>query len=312
MREQVAYLVLASNVTDKLRLLIDTLLTDSRSEIYLHLDAKSHHGPASLNGGSRLHEIDRLVVNWGGFSIVRATIALLGRALADGNNQRFVLLSDACFPLRPMTAINDRLLAEPDPVVAVWGQIGYGDPRQFGKDVLFSHYPYDVPALNPRRGTARRLIWAVYLRINRRVGRLWPMPAMPIWKGSMFFTADRAFAEEVMQEHRALHARLARAHAPDELFFTTVYRQWLARNGRALQLTPEADQRQGHHFIRRRPLQRSLLKRVFEAYDDRRLELADVSTALASDALFARKCDLQVSRELERRAKPGAERHGTA
>ena len=91
----VAYLIMAHEADAQLALLISTLLADERSRLYLHLDAKAGDlGAAAHLAADRLTVLDdRLVVNWGGYSIVAATQRLLARALREPPTTHFVLLS---------------------------------------------------------------------------------------------------------------------------------------------------------------------------------------------------------------------------
>ncbi len=61
---------------------------------------------------SRLTGNSTLQVDWGSHDLVVAARHLLAAALADPNNQRFVLLSESGIPLYPPAAMHLQLLSE--------------------------------------------------------------------------------------------------------------------------------------------------------------------------------------------------------
>lgn len=106
----VAVLVLAHDPAP-LQYLLDAL--DARFRIFIHMDAKT--SPERLaQVGLRLpaHATlisPRLAVFWGGFAMMRATLALIDAALAEADFDRLVLLSGDTLPVRRPDALLDEL-----------------------------------------------------------------------------------------------------------------------------------------------------------------------------------------------------------
>src|SRR5262249_25556216 len=63
---------------------------------------------------SNVTPVERVAVNWAGFSVVRAEMQLLAAALADPAVAHFVLLSGACFPIRPIAELTEHLRSSGD------------------------------------------------------------------------------------------------------------------------------------------------------------------------------------------------------
>lgn len=298
----VAYLILAHDGNEQLRLLVDTLLEDPRARVVIHLDRKSRRvGWLGDAGDPRVSVIRTVAVNWAGYSVVRATMALLRSAYAIEQVERFVMLSGSCFPLLDSTLLADAILAATEPVVAVWDELNR-DSRvdRLGQRALTKFHPYDIAALNPQRGIVQRALWRVLGRINLRLPYRRRLPDRSFWKGSMFFMADRAFAGRLIAEQPRLERHLIHAHAPDEIFFATVFAHDRLARGLAIdRIAIDAD-RQGTHFIRRRRTRRGVLERMTTRVDERRLDPADIADAIASGAWFARKCDLATARAIKR------------
>lgn len=296
----VAYLVLAHEANEQLFRLINALLADKRSRVYLHLDAKLLDlGWTEVFGDPRLVVLpSRLGVNWGGYSVVKATLLLLRRALADSPNRQFVLLSGACFPLLPTSHLNDRILTLNRPLVSVWGKI---DPalhqgEGLGRYVVTKFHPHDRAILTPKRSLMHERVWNLYKRLNARLPYERKVDVADLWKGSQFFIIDRDFAEVCARPPKVLVRTLQFALAPDEIMFTTL----IVRQGQAAGLSfptiSSEDARQGSHFIIKRvPPRRTLRDRMFQQIDLRQLAIADADDAKASGALFARKCSVAVS-----------------
>ena len=160
---RIAYLIMAHAVNEELDLLVRTLLLDDRSRIYVHIDAKVKDlGWLAHRAEPRLTVLDnRIIVNWGGYSVVKATLLLLDYAFRDDQNLRFVLLSGACFPIQPPQAVNDNILAQQTPVVSIWGKIDASLKANegFGRYTVTKYHPLDVRGVNPKRGRALERIW---------------------------------------------------------------------------------------------------------------------------------------------------------
>lgn len=105
-----AYLILAHKNFGQLRKLIE-MLDHERNDIYVHVDAKAvGFRPDEWAGATRRSGIvflpDRIHVNWGGVSIMRSELALLKRAIADGEHDYYHLLSGLDLPIKTQDEIH--------------------------------------------------------------------------------------------------------------------------------------------------------------------------------------------------------------
>jgi hypothetical protein len=80
-----------------------SILAQRHSDVqfYVHYDAKSPLIKLdNLKNISNIHLIrHRIAINWGGFSMIEATLALFQAALSNKNNQYFHLINGDCVPL---------------------------------------------------------------------------------------------------------------------------------------------------------------------------------------------------------------------
>lgn len=101
---KIAYLILAHTHPLHLTRLIAALQTE-HTHIFLHIDKKSHDMicPPLANNITSIK--NTVKVNWGGFSVVQATLNLLQEAIVSGEYDYFILLSGADYPIRSNAAI---------------------------------------------------------------------------------------------------------------------------------------------------------------------------------------------------------------
>lgn len=105
-----AYLILAHKNFGQLRKLIE-LLDHPRNDIYLHVDAKATKFiPADWEGITQHSPLrilpERIDVNWGGVSIMRAELQLIKAALRDGHHDYYHLLSGMDLPIKSQDTIH--------------------------------------------------------------------------------------------------------------------------------------------------------------------------------------------------------------
>lgn len=85
-----------------------SLLDDKNCTFYIHIDKKTKENPteylASMAKKSRVYFIDRICVNWGGYSQVECTLRLINKAIPS-HYDYYHYLSGADFPIKPKEKI---------------------------------------------------------------------------------------------------------------------------------------------------------------------------------------------------------------
>ena len=137
---KVAYLILAHKNPDICNLLIEELLTDTRSEVYLHIDVKFKNPELFRND---VHKVRRYDIDWGSAAMVYATLELIREAYLN-NFDRYVLLSGDTFPLRNVQEINDYLLRESS---VDYMELYEGNLGERGFDRVFRYWVFKNPSL---------------------------------------------------------------------------------------------------------------------------------------------------------------------
>lgn len=102
-----AYLILCHDQWELLQILLK-LLDDERNDIFIHVDKKSKFDPATVNvcKKSKVILTERIRVQWGGYSVVKATMNLLKIATENGHYDYYHLLSGHDLPLKSQDEIH--------------------------------------------------------------------------------------------------------------------------------------------------------------------------------------------------------------
>lgn len=101
-----AYLIIAHNNFNHIKLLVETLLTDSQNDVYIHIDAKVKNIPQwlmNINPGGVIPT--RIDVRWADCSQIETEMALFRYAYDHGPYEYYHLISGIDLPIKPMCEI---------------------------------------------------------------------------------------------------------------------------------------------------------------------------------------------------------------
>lgn len=192
--------------------------------VVIQIDGRRDRTPfvEALSGVSNARITEsRVKTNWGGWSLVEATLALY-RACLRGlpDDEQIVLLSGHCYPLRPVEDIVSELDAPPKRLYLKGASYhSFADQSR----TRIRHF-YD---LFPVRQTGyRRILYGIPRKVVQRVARLFPrtIPGEDQFLlGSQWCVltagAIRAAVIPAADQYRRL---LRSTEAPEETFFPTV------------------------------------------------------------------------------------------
>lgn len=300
----VAFLIMAHNVDEQLKLLVESLLLDQRARLYIHIDQKTKDLRwLEKDVHPHIHVLqNRVAVHWGGKSMIDATRILLKSALLDGKNRFFMLLTGSCFPVKHPHLVVDFILQQEQPIFQIWGKMqeNLAENENFGRYVVTKYHPLDVSWINPKKDAIRTFSWNIYKIINNLLPYERKIDVTDLWKGSVYFLANREVAELFCAEHKQLLNDLTYALATDEIFFATIYVHWARHKGVDIQFTSPSDRLQGLHYIRKKNSKnRPFLHRLFLPIDLRILDEDAADDAIKSPAMFTRKCRPHISNKIK-------------
>lgn len=211
-----AYLILAHKNFGQLRKLIE-LLDHPRNDIYMHVDAKARDFNIDdwkdTVKNSRLNILpERISVNWGGVSIMRAELALLKNSVANGPYDYYHLLSGMDLPLKSQDEIHSFFdKNKGKEFISLW---------EFKKSTLsrfryYTIFPEGESKFRTRivNHIFKGLQMACGYRINRNIN---------FHFGSQWFSITDAFARYVIEKEPWLEKVFGHTSTCDEIFIPTL------------------------------------------------------------------------------------------
>ncbi|MET0990539.1 MAG: beta-1,6-N-acetylglucosaminyltransferase [Glaciihabitans sp.] len=286
----IAFLVLAHSDPEQVRRLTERL---HPHDVYVHVDRKTDLDDGWLSLNAEL-VADRVPVYWAGFSQVQATINLLRAALDSGReHERIVLLSGACYPIRPVKDLTKLFDDSPQlnflkyVAVSGSGHLPKLTNRFYFRDRILS------PEFVTRFASARRLERVIrklleVVCLPLRKGR----PAWTRYHGSAYWAITGDCAREIL---KTVDSRLGRqmrryyrtAFASDEQFFHTI-----VGNSRFASVST------GEQPYSGRGTYKSANLHFIDPSLTKWFEFADLSAVRASGQYFVRKVRTQSSTTL--------------
>ncbi|UOP04747.1 beta-1,6-N-acetylglucosaminyltransferase [Conchiformibius kuhniae] len=183
---------------------------EPQARFYLHYDAKSDITELhALRQISNIYILNnRVAVNWGGFSMILATLNLFQAALAEPANRYFHLLSGECLPLQNTATLE-----------AAWSDLPAG--TLFLQSRTSRRLRHRVRFNAPHADTAWQRKWHGKVLTKLLQGLDYLLPTKQICHvGSQWFSADRVAAEPLFQEALSEPSSLfEKKLCPDEHFF---------------------------------------------------------------------------------------------
>ncbi|WP_372624744.1 beta-1,6-N-acetylglucosaminyltransferase [Falsiroseomonas sp.] len=276
-----ACLVLAHDNARQVALLLEWLERHG-ARCYVHVDARAGHTLTELvtlasQGSWVLSAEESHRVEWGGFSIVSATLALMRVALQDAPGTRaMLLLSGTHLPIRDAAAIGARLLDGREHI-----DLAFAASEAMDEKSLRRFWYRSLPGREEHRPMLRWLN-----RNNWRLGRrdlARGLHGMTPMAGSQWWCISADCVRHILAflEANAWYERFFRYSCiPDESFFHTL----IGASAFAANHAP------------------SPLYQMKNGYSPRVLTVADIPAAAASGMPFARKFDTRVDADAVRMA----------
>lgn len=177
---------------------------------YIHYDLKySISALNHLKNYTNIHILNnRIRINWGGFSMILATLNLFQAALALPQNQYFHLMSGDCVPLMPPEKLSEILHR-------------YPDNSLFLECKNQPHLRYRIRFHAPHADSAwqRHLIGKILTKMMQLADYLIPSQQL-VWHGSQWFSASRKALQFLFNEALGEPSDFfSKKLVPDEHFF---------------------------------------------------------------------------------------------
>lgn len=229
MADKIAFLILAHSDPNHLLRLCESL--GAYDDIFIHVDRKTSNNFFStpFPANARLIE-PRIDVHWADVSVVHATLRLIEAALASSSNYlRLVLLSGACYPIKPVEQLRKRFIEQPHLNEIKYVKLLEG-PEGALRRISRRHFRRPLEsrirnkALVIASKAARKLAYLAWRHVDGGFSRYFPNLA-PCF-GSQWWALTPTAARYMVEFSRnspELLAYMRHCWAPDEIYFHTVF-----------------------------------------------------------------------------------------
>jgi hypothetical protein len=212
---KIAYLISAHDNYIHLKRLINAL-DDEQCTFYVHIDKKSLK---PIIQGENIIFIDkRINIHWGGFSLVRATINLLERAVRD-NNDYYAFISGVDYPIQPNSYLY-RKLEEGGEYIRVqkMGEDPYAPLSRYKFYYFTDHY---------NRRNKHSMKTKLFMAIQKKMRKLRMKKKIPfqLFTGSQWFVLSDQCVQYILSEiksNRQYVRFFNSGFCSDESFFQTI------------------------------------------------------------------------------------------
>lgn len=212
-----AYLLMAHNNFNILEKLIKLLDYDG-NDIYLHVDTRSKDFNQErfdkLTKKSRIFYVDRMKVNWGGYSQIRCELALLEKAIHQ-HYSYYHLLSGVDLPLKSQEFIHS--FFEQNEGKEFVGFVRNWDKSRVKYFYLFNEVGRNVDLVSK----LKRLTNNILIQIQKLVGYE-RFKNINFAKGSNWFSITHEFTKYVLSKKSEINKLYANSVLCDEVFLQTL------------------------------------------------------------------------------------------
>lgn len=281
-----AYLIMAHHQFEILEKTLQ-LLDDVRNDFFIHIDSKTQsvdfEALRSKVRYSKIFFIDRMSVNWGGYSMIRCELALLSAATSAGHYAYYHLLSGVDLPIKRKEEIFAFFDKDAQTEYVHFAEVPPRD--EIMERISKYHLCMEMNRRNLFVRIQKRFFVAAQklLHVNRTARE-----KEQYAYGANWFSITDAFARYVLEYKKWIAKHFKHSNCADELFLQTI-----VVNSDFL---PNV-------YACKQQMQLNDYHAIMRAIDWERgqpyvYRMEDLEPLLQSDYLFARKFDLKVDGEI--------------
>lgn len=211
---KIAYLILAHKNPRQLSRLCRRLDNPS-DNIFIHIDRKSELNQfTNIVKGERIFFVpNRVDVNWGGFSIVRATLNLIEYATNYSYHDYYCLMSGQDYPLKPISEFRRKL------EMGRSEYISCGDPEKHWPGAVVRYKRYYFSERRDLLTRAFQRFLNIFLKDRRMYNNLIPYVGSAWW----CLTSDCInYIKSYLKENPRILNFFSHTRVSDEMFFQTI------------------------------------------------------------------------------------------
>jgi hypothetical protein len=216
---RIAFLILAHSDAPHLERLCHALQPHA---VFVHVDGKATAFPfekiLALPNVTRVQP--SIKVHWGDYSMIEATLRLIETARSAGPFDRYVLLSGACYPAKPLSALEAAFAQEPR---REWINLTPIEPNSHLSHLIGRRWR--MAPLLPQKSLDGKLR-AIWNKVTKAMGRdlAREIQRTPYFGSQWWALTDGCVAMilDFVKAHPAFVQAYRSVYAPDEHFFQTI------------------------------------------------------------------------------------------
>ena len=202
-------------------------LRGKRSNIYVHINPLYLHDfkdfIAHYTKVDAVQVIHTQPTKWGGYSLLRQILDLLGLAIHDESNGYFHMLTGQDILIKPLTELYQFFDVNSEYNYLSYGKDQMQNPQKgYLLGLNRSQYYHLFDLLNYRGNILHRQLEKYFVKAQQffQLKRKWPFPNY--YQGSGWFSLNRMAVTEIMEWLQANHKTVEYTFAPDEVIFQSI------------------------------------------------------------------------------------------
>jgi len=282
MKNKDVYLIITHNVDYTFNSLLE-LLDNENNDIFIHMDKKTKELDIeyikSIVNKSKIYFIDRTRCNWGGFSLVRAELTLLKEA--SKNNYRYYhLLSGQDLPIKNQNEIYNFFTNN-------YGKqfIGLQNEKFQHDENIKYYYPFQETL---GRKSFKSIYGKIINKLSKIIQNIFKINRnknISFQKGDQWFSITDELVKHILENEDKYTKIFKSTYCPDEMFIQTI-----VINSKFKNIVYSYDYNSPKKSIKRLIDWNRGNPYVWRSEDFKEL--------VESDALFARKFDSNIDKEI--------------
>lgn len=222
-----AYLVIAHTQFNLLKKLI-ILLDDKRNDIYIHIDKKSldfdQKDIISQIKYSNIYFIDRISVNWGGYSQIKCELNLLSQAVKN-KYEYYHLISGCDLPLKSNDYIHEFFLKNSGKEFVHFCCNNIEDDLKF-KDRMFRFciYHFFQDYKDAKNSLIKKYMNRILLKLQKiiKINRISKIKGQKWSYGAQWFSITHDLASYVLSKQEEIAKIYKLSNCCDEIFLQSI------------------------------------------------------------------------------------------
>ncbi len=206
----IAYLILVHTNPNQ----VARLLSKLKDDVFIHVDKKAKLKNFCYRKDNIIYIKERISINWGGYTMVEATLNLINAAYKKKKYDYYILLSGMDYPIKTAESLKDYL--------SIGYPCNYIEYEKINKDNYWCSQRYMKYKIFDKNTLMRRIIQKIFdfLPVRRK-----PYKNLTMYKGSQWWCLSNEGIQYILNyinNNKSVLSYFRHTHIPDEMFFQSI------------------------------------------------------------------------------------------